>query len=257
VGQRLDRYVLEPSCFAVAHERPNEHILLEHSVVANGRGRDGCVGVPASRLREQRHPSVGEHSCHLADGACGVRHVVDGAEADDFLKHRRLERERFDVAGDGADSPASARSSGAKHIERDVNGDRRSVQPPEQVGTPAPARPEIEDEIVGGRLQGQHRHGKVLQHAGAFLQRVQPRGRERLRALPRGRTGSRQIRFLGLFGVCARHCVLQRLRGFGLGLSSMSAVASPVKTSGSCFGECQAFAVNGSSAEVLSRHLER
>jgi hypothetical protein len=54
-------------------------------------------------------------------------------------------------------SPATARIDGPRpscgqHVVGDIHGDRRTIQPTEQIGTPTGAGAEIENQVVRRRL---------------------------------------------------------------------------------------------------------
>ncbi len=201
----LDRHVLEPSGPALMDERADENVLLEDAVVANGRRRDRRISMPLSRFRKQGHTVVGEHSCDFAYRVRNVWDMVNGAQTDHFLEYAGSERQRFHIARHRADSGARTRTSGAKHVQGDVHGNCRPVQPTEQVRAPARARAKIQNQIVCRRLQRQHGHGKVMQHPRALIEGVRARRGKWLRAFPRRPSGAREVFFFSLSGVGGCH----------------------------------------------------
>jgi hypothetical protein len=67
------------------------------------------------------------------------------------------------------------------------------------------SRSEHQNAIDGRGLQQPHRDEKVIEELEAFVEQLGPCRRERLLALPDAAAGARQVGFLRLLRVVARH----------------------------------------------------
>jgi hypothetical protein len=99
---------------------------------------------------------------------------MDRVQADRLVEDAGAERQRLEVAGSGLDRAAVdlPRAADAQHVDGDVDSDRPTVQPRQQVRTPAAARSEIQDQIGGRRTERQHRHGEVMEQLRAVGERI-------------------------------------------------------------------------------------
>jgi hypothetical protein len=72
--------------------------------------------VTLPRLGKERHAVGVEHARDLTYGGGNVRDVMDCAHADRLLKDARLEWQRFQVAGDGANRSTGAGATRSQHV---------------------------------------------------------------------------------------------------------------------------------------------
>jgi hypothetical protein len=123
-------------------------------------------------------------------------------ETDRLVEGAVGKRQLLEISGDGEDGAhRAALAADREHLVRDVHGDRLAIEPLQQVRTPARAGAEIENAIVGARLQQAHGDDEVVEQLDALVEHLGAGRRKRLLPLPRTAPGARKVGLLGLLRV--------------------------------------------------------